>query len=636
LLHYRGRIVGYGTLALLLAIAGVRAASDDERLPKPVADFREALRKFPGLSDTDIEKRKEYLLREAKKLTSLVDKARALILIDWADQNPDTKLGAADREVRTTLMKSFTSEIKQIVRSGTTRQRLAVATLLTETVVNLRKQSTSTGLGNYPTATDQKQAAQLLQADRLKKEFVRTSFASLASDMAELTSAEHDDAVRATAALALGQIEPSLGGEGVLKVSIDALADLLRPGNGRELRRAAATALMQTMQVAADEQRRSLRSDVESIRPISLRVLPVVSRPLREQDNDVVVRRQCIDAWRYTSDALADLIPAPGTEATSTSALRKTAAEWRKDMKPILEIMQKFRDALATAVNDTDLPVRSNARRTAENLGKANRRLLDLESKQAESLPPPDDKKKKDVRRPSRESDVHLVRYEQEPDKPTADPLVDTLTTLRPALEKGLANPSNRLAAVEALEMMGELAAPTIPSLVRFGLSDNNIFVRWATARTLGELAIPMNSKENTRRAALVVPRLAEMLSERDLDMRLTVATAIRHYGADARAALPAVERMINRGDTDSRVGMLNTVSAIGAAAGPALPSVAAALRDNTALVRATAADTLGRYGPGAVRFVPDVLAQLRGLLNDSDSDVRLAASEAILRISGR
>ena len=47
-------------------------------------------------------------------------------------------------------------------------------------------------------------------------------------------------------------------------------------------------------------------------------------------------------------------------------------------------------------------------------------------------------------------------------------------------------NPRSRLAAVEALETLGDAARPVAPALVR-SLQDPDRFVRWAAARTLGK-----------------------------------------------------------------------------------------------------------------------------------------------------
>ncbi len=172
------------------------------------------------------------------------------------------------------------------------------------------------------------------------------------------------------------------------------------------------------------------------------------------------------------------------------------------------------------------------------------------------------------------------------------------------------------------------MAADAIPDLVRLGLADRNVFVRWASARTLGELA--------PRRTALVVPKLADALTDEDLDARLAAATALRRFGEDAAPAVPALARMLSKGDVESRVAMIQTLTAIGPAASASLPMMAQQLTHPDARVRIAAAQGLGAYGKTSVNFVPDLIAKLRVLLNDTDGDVRSAAGEAILYIDGK
>src|SRR6266404_563756 len=69
-----------------------------------------------------------------------------------------------------------------------------------------------------------------------------------------------------------------------------------------------------------------------------------------------------------------------------------------------------------------------------------------------------------------------------------------------------------RRAAIDVLEALGQEAAPAAPSLVR-ALADPDRFVRWAAARTLGQLA--------PEQAATAVPGLARLLSDADLDLRV-------------------------------------------------------------------------------------------------------------------
>jgi hypothetical protein len=109
-----------------------------------------------------------------------------------------------------------------------------------------------------------------------------------------------------------------------------------------------------------------------------------------------------------------------------------------------------------------------------------------------------------------------------------------------------------------------------------------------------------------------------------------------------------ALGQRSSRGDADIRIAAMHALEAIGTAAAPALPSVALTLIPTTReqrqqdigpdagptpppRARVAAADTLGRFGKLATPSVPI----LQRSLADVDADVRRAASEAILRITG-
>jgi HEAT repeat protein len=639
-----------GLMALLLAFSSGYAASDDERLPKTVIDFRYSLRQFTGLSKADIDKRQERLLKEADKLTSMTDKLRALTLIDWETESLNVNLAAADTFVRRELMERFTKQAKDIVHSGTAAQRIALATLLTETAVNLRKQSPGTYLGNIPTAKDLETQSLLVRAERRKREYVRSNLGEMAIELAKLTGADHPAGVRKAGALALGQIEPALGSTEALTDSVNALTALLKPGNEPELRRVAATALMEMMHITADEQSKTYDLRVISlipIRDVSLQILPRVSPPLLAQDSDMVVRRQCARAWLSAATSLANVIPSPESRSSDSRSSERSdpPSRWREELKPISDVIYKHRAALGRGVNDPDVNVRSDVRHTVENLGKIPQRLADYAKNYPEPVkePKPKDDKKEEKKEEKKDANssgpgpaLRPVRYEKAQARAEDDPLIQSLVDLRSALIEGLkrsdASTPARLALVGAIEALGDLGAEAIRPLAERGLSDPNLFVRWVSARTLGKLA--------PREPAVVVPRLARMLTDQDLDLRLTVARSLRRYGSSAVAALPALEQMVSRGDVDSRVAMLNSISAIiteaPAEAASSLKTVAGALEDRDALVRSTAADVLGRYGPRTKKHVADVLTRLSPLLTDPDADVRTAASEAVLRISGK
>jgi HEAT repeat protein len=191
-------------------------------------------------------------------------------------------------------------------------------------------------------------------------------------------------------------------------------------------------------------------------------------------------------------------------------------------------------------------------------------------------------------------------------------------------------------------------------------LSDPDRFVRWAAVRTLGRLA--------PREANLVVPAVARLLEDGDLDVEVAAATALERYGPQATDAVTALAQRSTHGDAEIRIAAMRVLVAIGNDAAPALPSVArnlvtqlagisadfdllqpgrttpgaerAALSAAATLlgapqparIRVTAAETLGRFGKLAAAAAP-VLQQA---LSDIDPDVRRAASEALLKITSK
>jgi HEAT repeat protein len=204
----------------------------------------------------------------------------------------------------------------------------------------------------------------------------------------------------------------------------------------------------------------------------------------------------------------------------------------------------------------------------------------------------------------------------------------------------GLSDPDYRvrLGAVDVLETLLDQAEPAIPALVK-ALEDSNKFVRWGSARTLGRFATRRKDKNDgffTRYADRVVIGLMALLNDReDPSVRITAAYALEQYGETAKKAVPHLARVINRGDKDYIIAILHTIQGIGPDAAPVLPNVAWVLSDRTqnTSVRVEAAQTLGRFGAVA-KTQPRVMPVLREvMLNDTDQEVRNAASTAILSI---
>jgi HEAT repeat protein len=207
------------------------------------------------------------------------------------------------------------------------------------------------------------------------------------------------------------------------------------------------------------------------------------------------------------------------------------------------------------------------------------------------------------------------------PDQP--DPVAQALQQHLVELTRSLRdpNPLVRRRAVDVLETMGKDAAPAIPALVT-ALSDRDGFVRWAAARTLGQLA--------PAQPDLVVPGLVGLLTEKDIDIRNVSALALARYGREALPAVNALANAILHSDGEFRIVGIQAIKAIGEEATGAVEALIINLSYPNTQVRQGAAEALGGLKGNASAAIP----ALRKLLQDEDNNVRRAAADALLRIS--
>src|SRR5262249_32019419 len=126
-----------------------------------------------------------------------------------------------------------------------------------------------------------------------------------------------------------------------------------------------------------------------------------------------------------------------------------------------------------------------------------------------------------------------------------------------------LRDPDSRLrrTTIHFLELLEEKAAPAIPAVVA-AMSDPDRFVRWAAARTLGNIA-PENSAD-------AVPGLAHLLGDPDLGVRqvaantLEIFAAVKELQSALKAAVPALARTVNTSNTDVRLAAMETLRSFG------------------------------------------------------------------------
>jgi len=348
-------------------------------------------------------------------------------------------------------------------------------------------------------------------------------------------------------------------------------------------------------------------------------VIPLAGRGL--SDPDLAIRRLSAEAILQAASAVSNQVAQPrvSDEVGELPGERQRIEETRASLLPALELFARQTSALERGLNDPDPQVRAVTERALEELGGARQRLLHAPA--LDSVPSTPDRQGR-----PRGANLGRVRLRlvvlQAQAAPATDPLFGLMQALLPTLEARVRDPNVqvRLEAINVLETLESAAVPAAPVLVQ-ALSDPDLFVRWAAARTLGK----MGPVEPT----LVVPALARLLFDRDLDVRLAAALALERIGPAAQAAVPDLIRALGASDAVEREAAARALGGIGTTAQPAVPALAAALSDVDPRVRQIAAEVLGRFGPRAASAEP----ALRRALDDADPDVRKAASDALLSI---
>jgi HEAT repeat protein len=643
---------GFAFLLTAGALCGDHRVAAEPFPRDPVAEFRQALlQEKDSIRDKEaLRFRRENLTRKAQALTSLGEMSRVLLLQDWRVEGSADPVADIDREVRDSIADRFINGLKEVIASGDPSRCEAAAELISETASSTR----APGSG-------------------VKANFLRERLAKLAPELARLAEAP-DSKVKQFAARGLGNVQ------GDPKLTIHTLEGLMKSGDPAT-RRAAADALGNVVQVVSKQERLVQGGSVgrSELRKEFLTtgsfVVPASEVGLAS-NQPVEVRRLSADALQQLSSSLVDLtqdpfpaeqFPPPGRpwstdDAKHVSEAREKVNTEREELQPLLDTFAKESAGLSAASSDPDPYVRIQVRKVLEDLAITRHRMKRAEASvpQGEGVPSPrpepkpGDKKDQAPKTggaflPSGVTPsgvpILLVAEEKEnqgTDKPNADPLGTELRSTLPAVIAGLKDPNvrARIGAVEVLETMGPEAAPAIPALVG-SLSDSDRFVRWAAVRTLGRLA--------PRSPELVVPASARLLNDEDLDVEIAAANTIERYGPIAKTAVATLGLRASRGDSDIRIAAMKALEAIGTDAAPALPSVTLNLIPKSraqreqepgpeagpvppARTRVAAAETLGRFGKLAEQAVP-VLQQS---LNDTDADVRRAASEAILKITAK
>jgi HEAT repeat protein len=594
------------------------SGSEHRRPGDPVDLLQQALK--VSITDADrnpevVNYRRRTLQKRVEALRTVGELRQALLLTDWRDDDVrEEKIAEVDKGFREEIVRRLQQQLRDAFQRGSRADKLAALALLADMGISDQK-PTRPGTAR-----------------------------SLAPDIVDLIRRERDPEVRAAAARALGKINPDLRRDSGKGDVMGALTDLLQTGTVIE-RRAAATGLLDLVQVMLGLARQTQTGAQASRGDLLLAAVAVVPAAGRGLDvPDARVRATSIQAIQAAASAVGELMdkgrdpqefPPPGRplntrEREEIQLYAKMVAEEREQLRPLMVALGAQAPHVAARANDPDAGVRLDACHAVEEIGFAYRRLL----RKAESVPKldgPAPKEKKPEKKPEKSGaafrrDVALATVlvaDVAAERRDPDPILDGLERALPALEAGMRDPDVRArrAAIDAVELLGERAAPAVPALRR-ALSDPDRFVRWAAARTLGRVGV--------EHAAVAVPDLARLSADPDLDVRQVAMTVLERFGPAARAAVPDLTRAAAGGEGTVRVVAMHALEAIGPEARSAIPTLTAALDARDARVLIAASHALASFGAASRQAVPS----LEKLLNDPDSNVRQAASDAILAIA--
>jgi HEAT repeat protein len=593
------RRVGPGWAVAVLVALGWSAAAPAQ-VDDPVEDLRQALPITAEAvrSPNALQQRKDQISGIINRLRTLGQLRQALAMTEWKDDHVVPELRRIDQALRAEVGSRFVKGVRAASASNDPTTVRALADMLGEMGSSVRSLDPDDHSG-----------------------FTRT----LAPELVKLASNQAlDDLSRAAAARALGKINPDPA------VAVPALKALLQQGRSVELRRAAAEGLGTLVRVTGQLQKKGrtqtgVETSREDVIEVARRALPAVAPGVADADKRV--RRLSVDAIQQGAAAYAGLIHQPFKSDQLPSKDRKPSEPEARVVgdlvtqvlqeQPLVDALTHQGGRLARSLEDPDPGVRLLTRRTLEEMGNVRMRL----KRRGETLPLLIDAAKASGLKQDQvqKLEAQSTSLEQQ------DPLGTALTPAVLVLARDL-NDSNvrlRLAAIDFLEMLERKAEPALPVLVK-RTNDPDRFVRWSAARTLGRMA-PAQPK-------LVVPAMARLLSDTDLDVRTTAAATLEYYGSQAKAAVPSINEAITRGDAESRVAAMKVLAAIGSKNSvQAIQPLASVLTHPDQRVRKAAAEALGRYGRAAREAVP----ALRNQLGDDDAEVRRAVSDALLSILG-
>ena len=192
-----------------------------------------------------------------------------------------------------------------------------------------------------------------------------------------------------------------------------------------------------------------------------------------------------------------------------------------------------------------------------------------------------------------------------------------------PALVTALSDSDHyvRTYTPSALEKVGPAAAIALPGLIAL-MKDSDHYVRAHALAAMGEIGVP---------AEKILPTFIAATSDSDDYVRFTAINELEKLGHAASTAVgPLIDRLQNDEDPKVKWNAARAIGIIDAEGKLGVPALTAGLKSRDASVRRFASLGLAAQREKALPALPD----LERLLTDSDRATRIAAAEAVWKLS--
>ncbi len=155
---------------------------------------------------------------------------------------------------------------------------------------------------------------------------------------------------------------------------------------------------------------------------------------------------------------------------------------------------------------------------------------------------------------------------------------------------------------------------------------------RWASIQKTAQQKGPIQPGTLGPSAAKLLPRLRELLPEADIGSKLVLSRAIWQISGKAEEPANALAEIISAANRWRCEDAVYQFYEMGSASFCVFPAILALSKDPRDAVRACAVNVLGAFGPEHKRETEE---HLLVAINDKSPQVRLAASEALVKVGG-